>query len=89
MNFKNQFDEKYLSQESMTLEISLSDNKTLKLTTDEISKSEIENFLSWMNTMPQSNSKNFYNINADGKQYFINYYMITNVNLYNTESEIE
>ena len=72
----------YIDDEYVKIQIALNGNENITVTTDDFSKEDIENLLSWLEDRQAGKGNIFYRIKNDKLQYLINYYMISNINIY-------
>lgn len=82
-------DVKYITEDNYYLEISLSGAEKITYTPQQITKSQIDDFLSWLDERQNGNGDIFYRINTEDGQKFINYFNITNVNVYKNNDNLQ
>lgn len=82
VTFKVQADTKYIDTDEVVIEIVMNGNDTKVIDSREFSKEVVENFLSWLENRQNGKGDIFYNFKNGPMQYFINYYMINSINVY-------
>lgn len=88
VDIKLQADGKYFESSEVVLEITLygSDKKIIKAS--EVPEGEIDSFMSWLEGRQKGYGTGFYLIKTNTEQIFINYFMISSINVY-TETIVE
>ena len=84
-----QGDKQYFENKGLVMEISLNNGDKKIIHTTDISKAEMEKFMSWLAARQQGKGDIFYQINTTNRQYFINYFMITSVDVFDESSYYE
>ena len=75
--------QKYIhSTESINVQIFMSDGTSITLTSADISANEAEKLLIWLENRQNNKGPVFYTVKTGQKTYFINYYMISSINVY-------
>ncbi len=82
-------DVRYITEDNYYLEISLSGAEKIIYTPEQITKTQIDDFLSWLDERQNGNGDIFYRIQTEEGQKFINYYNITNVNVYKNNDNLQ
>lgn len=83
-----QGDARYFDDQNLVMEIILSNNDKKIIKSSEMSKEEMEKFMSWLAARQQGKGDIFYKIKTNNRQYFINYFMIASVDVFE-EDEYE
>ena len=83
VEFRIQADAQYFNYENMVMEITVNGIGMTFTTPDDLSKDAIDQFMSWLSGRQNGKGDIFYHLQTSGGQYFINYFMISNVNVYN------
>lgn len=82
VEFRIQADAQYFNYENMVMEITVNGIGMTFTTPDDLSKDAIDQFMSWLSGRQNGKGDIFYHLQTNGGQYFINYFMISNVNVY-------
>ena len=72
----------YLSGNELVLEIKINGGNTITFMPEQITKSQIDDFLGWLDKRQNGSGNVFYHMKTAESQNFINYYTITSVNVY-------
>lgn len=83
---KLQGDKKYTDSGDVVLEIKMNGNDTKIIDSTVFSKEVIDRFLSWVQNRQNGKGDVFFNFNNNETQYFINYFMIDSIGIFNTTS---
>lgn len=82
VQFKLKLNKKYFGgNENLTLKIALSGSEEKLFTPEDITTEEIEKFMSWISNRQNGKGSIFYQINTKTGFYFLNYFMITGVDV--------
>ena len=81
-----QGDGRYFDDEALVMEIVLTNGDKKVIKTSDVTKEELEKFMSWLAARQQGKGDIFYQIKTADRQYFINYFMITSVDVYDDAS---
>lgn len=82
VNFRLKSESNFIAEDDVVIEIVMGSGDKIVVDSNEFSKSEIENLLSWIEARQNGSGDIFYRIRNGQKQYFINYYMINSINVY-------
>lgn len=85
VSFKLQTESKYITKDDIVVEIVLNGNDVKVIDSKEFSKEAIEDFVAWVEARQTGSGDVFYMLKNDDVQYFINYYMINSINVYDGE----
>ena len=85
VTFKLQTESKYITRDDIVVEIVLNGNDVKVIDSKEFSKDDIEDFVAWVEARQSGSGDVFYMLKNDDVQYFINYYMINSINVYDGE----
>ncbi|MBO5007561.1 MAG: hypothetical protein J6D26_01840 [Clostridia bacterium] len=80
---------KYIAEDGYVLEISLNGAEKVVYTPADITKAQIDDFLAWLDERQNGGGNIFYRMQTENNQNFINYYNITNVNVYKESDTTE
>lgn len=83
VDFKLKSESNFITEDDIVIEIAMSSGEVIVVDSNEFSKAEIENLLSWIEGRQNGVGTIFYRIINSKKQHFINYYMINSINVYN------
>lgn len=83
VNFRLKSESSFIAEDDVVIEIIMGSGEKIVVDSNEFSKTDIENLLSWIEAHQNGSGNIFYRIKNSKKQYFINYYMINSVNVYN------
>lgn len=75
----------YLNNDDVVIEIVLNGNDKKVISSEEFSTETIEKLLTWIQMRQNGSGEIFYNLKSQVKQYLINYYMISSINIYSQE----
>ena len=75
------------NQETDFVKIEMTSGEKKKFTPSVITNDEIDRFLNWIERRQHGEGAIFYNIKTTDGMTFINYYMITSVNVYNESAQ--
>jgi hypothetical protein len=89
IDFRLQSDTNYFEGDQLVLEIVINGTETKTYLPTDIAKEEIDKFMSWLDGRQQGKGQIFYRLKTTGKQSFLNYYMITSVNVYDYEEYLK
>ena len=82
VDFKLKLGKKYFgNNENLTLKVTLSGSEEKLFTPEDITTAEIEEFMSWIENRQNGKGSIFYQINTKAGFFFVNYYMITGVDV--------
>lgn len=85
VSFKLQTESKYITKDDIVVEIVLNGNDVKVIDSEEFSKEAIEDFVAWVEARQTGSGDVFYMLKNEDVQYFINYYMINSINVYDGE----
>lgn len=83
VDFRIQADAQYFNYEELVMEITVNGVSMTFTTPDDLSVDAVDQFMSWLSGRQNGKGDIFYQLQTSGGQYFINYFMISNVNVYN------
>jgi hypothetical protein len=83
---KLQGDKKYTDDGNVVLEIKMNGNDTKIIDSTVFSKEVIDRFLSWVQNRQNGKGDVFFNFKNNETQYFINYFMIDSIGIFNPTS---
>ncbi len=82
VDFRIQSESNYITQDDVVIEIIMNGNDKKVIDSVDFSKSEIEEFLSWIEARQSGTGDIFHTIKNSNVQYLINYFMINSINVY-------
>ncbi len=83
VNFRLKSESSFIAEDDVVIEIVMNGGDVRIIDSNEFSKKDIENLLGWIEARQSGTGDIFYRIKNDKVQYFINYYMINAINVYN------
>ena len=81
VDFKLLAEGKYVNPGNVTLEIATTGNNIIEISSKDFSEAAVNDFLSWLEAKQKGVGNDFFVIKGNDKQYFINYYMISSINV--------
>lgn len=82
VDFKIQSEANYLDNDDVVVEVVMNGNEVKVIDSQVYSADEVENFLNWIEARQNGSGEIFYRLKGGKNQYFINYYMINSINVY-------
>lgn len=86
ISFRLQADREFINTKNTVIEILLNGNDKKIISSADFTNEEIKRFLNWLEIRQNGKGSIFYNFKSDNKQYFINYYMINSINVFDGET---
>lgn len=86
VKFRLKTESKYITDENVIIEIVMNGNETKTISSADFGKAEIEKFIAWIEARQNGSGNSFYRLKGNNVQYFINYYMINSINVYEGDS---
>ncbi len=86
VDYRLQADANYFDYTEMVMEITVNGMNLTLTAPDEISKEAIDDFMSWLSSRQAGKGDIFYRLQTNDRQYFVNYYMISHVNVYDKDA---
>ena len=77
--------EEYFGEEDIVIEVVLNGNDKKIISSQDFTKEEIEKMIDWLERRQNGSGEIFYNIKNSSVQYLLNYYMISSINIYNSD----
>ncbi len=82
VSFKLHARENYIANDDIVVEIVLSGGDKKIVDSHEFSKASIDSFMNWLENRQNNKGNIFYSLKGGTKQFFINYYMINSINVF-------
>jgi len=82
VTFKMHTQSKFIAGDDIVVEIAMNGNDIKVIDSAEFSVQQISDFMSWIEQRQNGKGSIFYQLKNDKVQYFINYYMINSINVY-------
>ena len=86
VTFKVQANAKHITSDEVVIEVKMNGGDIKVVDSRDFDTKSIENFLAWLENRQSGKGEIFYIFKNDEVQFFINYYMIDSINLYDAEN---